>query len=179
MATAVRPTRAIVPVEELKAWLRIVGSEEDALLAALIRSATELCEQFTRLALIERDVEQTLPGRPVWSRLEQGPVRAILGVSALGADGEAAPLAAGDYALDVDAAGAGWVRVLRSGAAQRVLVRYRAGLGADWNGVPEALRHGVVRMAAHLYARRDGDDGAAPPAAVAALWLPYRKLRLA
>ena len=177
MATAAIPTRTLVPVEELKDWLRIVGSEEDALLAGLIRSATELCEQFTRLALIEREVEQVLPARPVWTRLEQGPVRAILGVSALSADSEAAPLASGDYAVDIDAAGEGWVRILSSGEARRVRVRYRAGLGADWNAVPEPLRHGILRMAAHLYSHRD--DGAAPPAAVAALWLPYRKLRLA
>ena len=179
MATSIRPTRALVPVEELKAWMRIAGSEEDALLAALIRSASDLCEQFTRLALIERDVEQTLPASPVWSRLEQGPARAILGVSALPATGEPTPLAAADHAVDIDAAGEGWVRVLRSGEARRVLVRYRAGLGADWNAVPEALRHGILRMAAHLYANRDRDDGKAPPAAVTALWLPYRKLRLA
>jgi uncharacterized phiE125 gp8 family phage protein len=178
MATAVRPTGSVVPVEELKSWLRIVGSDEDALLAALIRSASDLCEQFTRLALIERDALQTLPARPAWARLEQGPVRAILGVSALSGAGEPTPLAAGDHAVDIDAAGEGWVRVLRSGGARRVLVAYRAGLGADWNAVPEPLRHGILRLAAHLYAHRDRDDGGAPPAAVAALWLPYRKLRL-
>jgi uncharacterized phiE125 gp8 family phage protein len=178
MATALRPTAAIVPVEELKSWLRIVGGEEDALLAGLIRSAADLCEQFTRLALIERDVEQTLAARPVWARLAQAPVRAILAVSALSGSGEPAPLGADDFAVDIDAAGDGWVRVLASGGAGRVVATYRAGLAADWNGVPEALRHGVLRMAAHLYARRDRDDGAAPPAAVAALWLPYRRLRL-
>ena len=59
-----------------------------------------------------------------------------------------------------------------------MLVRYGAGRAHDWNGVPEPLRHGIVRMAAHLYTHRDGEDGGAPPAAVTALWLPYRRLRL-
>lgn len=48
---------------------------------------------------------------------------------------------------------------------------------SDWSALPEALRHGVIRLAAHLY--RDGDGAAAaPPAAVAALWRPWRRMRL-
>jgi uncharacterized phiE125 gp8 family phage protein len=57
----------------------------------------------------------------------------------------------------------------------RVLVRYRAGLAADWNGVPEPLRQGIVRLAAHLYGARGGTEGPAP-ASVAALWRPFRRL---
>jgi hypothetical protein len=53
-----------------------------------------------------------------------------------------------------------------------------AGKAADWNGIQEPLRQGIVRMAAHLYTHRDGEDGRGPPAAVTALWLPYRRLRL-
>ena len=167
-----------VPIEQAKAYLRLGGSEEDALLAGLMRSATEMCEGFTRLVLIAREVEETLPARPVWTRLGAAPVQAVLGVSALTAGAEPAPLASGDYMVDIDASGDGWVRVLRSGAAGRVLVRYSAGLGTDWNAVPEPLRQGIVRMAAHLYTYRDREDGRGPPAAVTALWLPYRRLRL-
>ena len=39
------------------------------------------------------------------------------------------------------------------------------------------LRHGIVRLAAHQY--RERDEGAAVlPAAVIALWRPYRMVRL-
>jgi uncharacterized phiE125 gp8 family phage protein len=177
MASISLPPAAIVPVEALKSYLRVVGSDEDALLAAAVRSATDLCEGFTRLALIEREVTEILPAQPCWTRLGQSPVQAILGVSALPPSGEATALPASDYGIDIDAAGEGWVRILRS-AAGRVQIVYRAGQAADWNGVAEALRQGIVRMAAHLYAHRDGEDGRGPPAAVTALWLPYRRLRL-
>ena len=177
MATAITPPALPVPLEQVKAYLRIEGSGEDALLAGLVRSATELCEAFTRLALIAREVEETVPARPAWTRLAQTPVQAILGVSALPPDGGPIPLGSGDYALDIDAAGDGWVRLPRGGGG-RVLVRYRVGGAADWNGVPEALRQGIVRMVAHLYSHRDREDGRGPPAAVTALWLPYRRLRL-
>lgn len=178
MATAPTPPPPLVPVAQAKDYLRIAGSEEDALIAGLLRTATELCEAFTRLALIERDVEETLPARPAWSRLSLAPVQAITSVATLAAAGEPIALPAGDYAIDIDASGDGWLRVPGKPAGSRALVHYRAGLGQSWNGVPEPLRHGVVRMAAHLYAHRDAADAAAPPAAVAALWLPYRRLRL-
>lgn len=176
MATLIPPP-ATVPVDALKAYLRIVGSDEDALLAAALRSASELCEAFTRLALIERDVNEILPAQPCWTRLAQAPVRSITGVSSLAPSGGTAALQSADYAIDIDAAGDGWVRVMRSGTA-RVQVSYRAGQAADWNGVPEPLRQGIVRMAAHIYSHREAEEGSGPPAAVTALWLPYRRLRL-
>ncbi|HEY0013908.1 MAG TPA: head-tail connector protein [Allosphingosinicella sp.] len=177
MASAAKPPAPLVPVEEVKAYLRVAGSEEDALIASLVRSATELCEAFTRTALVERDAVETIEARAAWTRLSLAPVRAITGVSALSVLGAESALAAEDYAIDIDARGEGWVRVPGS-AAGRVAVRYRAGQAAGWNGVAEPLRQGVVRMAAHLYAHRDGADGRGPPAAVTALWLPYRRLRL-
>ena len=177
MASAVQPPAPLVPVDEVKAYLRMAGSEEDALIASLVRSATELCEAFTRTALIERDVEEAIAARAAWTRLSLAPVRAITGVSAISVAGGESAVAAGDYAIDIDARGEGWVRV-PGAAGARVNVHYRAGLAADWNGVAEPLRQGVVRMAAHLYAHRDAADGRGPPAAVTALWLPYRRLRL-
>lgn len=178
MASAVAAPPLPVPIEQAKAYLRLSGSEEDALLAGLVRTASELCESFTRIALVEREVEEAVPATPAWTRLGLAPVRAILSLAEPGEAGEAAVLATGDYAIDIDAAGEGWVRVLRSGGAARVLVRYRAGQAKDWNGVPEPLCQGIVRLAAHLYTHRDDESGGAPPAAVTALWLPYRRLRL-
>lgn len=178
MASAATPSAPLVPVDHVKAYLRIEGSDEDALIAGLVRSATELCEAFTRTALLERDVEEALPARAAWTRLSLAPVRAITEVAALSVLGDEEPLAAEDYAIDIDARGEGWVRVLGRAAAGRVTVRYRAGLAAGWNRVPEPLRQGVVRMAAHLYAHRDAAAGNGPPAAATALWLPYRRLRL-
>ena len=165
-------------LEEAKAYLTISGSEEDALLAAFMSSATELCEAFTNVVLIRRDVRETIPLRPLWTRLSLAPVSAIVGLSKLDAAGVERPLPTEAYSVDINAAGEGWVRTTRSDNAGRGLVHYRAGQAADWNGVPEPLRQGIVRLAAHLYTYRHEADGAAPPAAVTALWLPYRRLRL-
>jgi uncharacterized phiE125 gp8 family phage protein len=176
MASALKPPPPLVPVEQVKAYLRMAGSGEEALIAGLLRSATEYCEAFTRTVLIARDVEETVPARTTWTRLSLAPVQAITGIFRPSAGGEPEALATDAYAIDIDAKGEGWVRV--GAGAGRLLVRYRAGLAADWNGVAEPLRQGVVRLAAHFYAHREGAEGGAPPAAVTALWLPYRRLRL-
>lgn len=165
-----------VSIAEAKAFLRIDADEEDALLAGLVRSATAMCERFTGLMLIARTVEEVLPASGDWRRLGVTPVRAITGVTGLPADGASFALPVDAYAVDIDGNGDGWVRVMRPGAAGRVRVTCEAGLSADWNGVPEALRHGIVRLVAHLFTYRDGSDDAGPPAAVTALWRPWRRM---
>jgi uncharacterized phiE125 gp8 family phage protein len=167
-----------IALAELKAFLRVSVGDEDALLAGLARGAADMCEAFTGRALIDRAVTEMLAASARWTRLGAAPVRSIEGVAALAGDGEASPLEAAAYAIDVDAASDGWVRVLDAGGAKRVLVSYRAGMAAEPNGVPEALRHGIVRLAAHLYTHRDQAEQTGPPAAVTALWRPWRRLRL-
>ena len=86
-------------------------------------------------------------------------------------------LAAGDYAIDIDARGDGWVRVTTL-VEGRIRVGGQAGIASEPNGVPEPLRQGILRLVAHLFQARDGGGGE-PPAAVTAMWRPYRRMRLA
>jgi hypothetical protein len=46
----------------------------------------------------------------------------------------------------------------------------------DWDAVPAPLAHGLVLLAVHLWENRHDDQ--APPAAVTALWRPFRVVRL-
>lgn len=165
---------AAVALDEVKAFLRLATSEEDALIAGFVRSASAACEAFTGLSLVSRDVKETVvPG--AWRRLGAVPVQTIETVATVAADGAETPLAPDAYRIDIDAAGDGWVRV--PSGERRASVRYIAGLAADWNGLPEPLRQGIVRLAAHLYAHR-GEAASPPPACVAALWRPWRRMRL-
>ncbi len=173
-----RGTAALaVSLAECKAYLRLERDDDDALLAGLIRSAMALCEAFTGQWLIVRDGEQRLANAGHWQRLTAFPVVAITAVM----QGEAV-LPDSAFESDIDAAGAGWVRlrdpVAGPNSGPRPVVRFRAGLGHDWNGVPEPLRQGLVRLVAHLFSHRDAADAGPPPVAVAALWRPWRRLRL-
>jgi uncharacterized phiE125 gp8 family phage protein len=160
-----------VSLAEIKAFLRLERDDDDALVAGFIRTATALCEAFTGQWLIARDAEQRIDPVPGWQRLHAAPVITITGVV-----GAAGPLPAEQFETDIDAGGIGWVRLRTLPLAP--VVRLRAGLGSDWNATPEPLRQGIIRLAAHLYAHRDAADAGPPPAAVAALWRPWRRLRL-
>ena len=103
------------------------------------------------------------------------PVVAVGAVAAVDDAGAVTPLPVEAYAIDIDASGDGWVRAVRPG--DRLAVEYQAGMATDLNGVAEPLRQGIVRLAAEHFVAR-GDEGAAPPAVVSALWRPWRRMRL-
>lgn len=174
MADAIEAGPPAVSLAECKALLRLERDDEDALLAGMIRTAMALCESFTGLWLIVRAGEQRLARGADWQRILVEPVVTVTGVLADGV-----VLAADGYEADVDADGTGWVRLLATRElAAAPVVRFRAGLGADWNGVPEPLRQGLVRLVAHLFTHRDAPDAGPPPAAVAAMWRPWRRVRV-
>jgi len=166
---------------ELKDWLGITTAQDDAQLTALLRAALELCEQFTGLMPLQQACEEVLPASGEWQVLNTRPVQAITAIDGLPADGARFALPVAGYAIDLDADGGGLVRVSNPGSAGRLAVRFTAGLAADWASLPDGLRHGVLRMAAFQYRAREDESLAAamPPAAVAALWRPWRRMRLA
>lgn len=167
----------IVAMSEAQAYVRIETGEEEALLAGLIRTASGLCEAFINQVVVSRSFECDLPSSGRWERVPVTPVRSITGVASVDASGVSTPLASDAYAVDIDFAGDGWVRVMQP-AARRIRVSGTVGIADSENGVPEPIRQGVLRLIAHLFTARDGEGGE-PPAAVTALWRPYRRLNLA
>lgn len=165
---------------ELKDWLGITTAADDAQLIALLKAALELCEQFTGLMPLQQTCEEVLPASCEWQVLSARPVQAITVIEGVPAEGARFTLPAQNYAIELDADGGGSVRVSNPGSAGRIAVRFTAGLAADWTSLPDGLRHGVLRLAAHQYRHREDEaaSGTIPPAAVAALWRPWRRLRL-
>jgi uncharacterized phiE125 gp8 family phage protein len=168
---SVEPGPLAVGLAECKAALRLERDDEDALIAGHIRASIALCEAFTGQWLIEREGEQRLMPDLVWQRLLAEPMRAVTAVIV---GGTAVP-DGWEHAIDAD--GTGWVRLIRLPTATTV-VRFRAGVGPDWNGVPEPLRAGIVRLVSHMYTHRDAAEAGPPPAAVTAMWRPWRRLRI-
>jgi len=171
-------------LDELKDWLAITTPREDTALSALLRAALETCEAFTGRMPLAAECEEVLPARPStgsgWQTLATRPVGAVTSVEGIPADGARFPLAPADYLIELVADGGAMVRVLRQGSAGRVAVRFTAGMAAEWADLPDGIRHGVLRLAAHHYRQRDiGGASPVPPAAVAALWRPWRLMRLA
>jgi len=172
-------TLAPAALAELKDWLGITTSSEDASLTALLRGALECCEAFTGTMPLVADCEEVLAVSADWQAIQARPVIAITGVSGIDHAGARTALATSAYAIEFRADGTGWVRVLDPGLAERIAVEFTAGLATGWDALPDGLRHGIARLAAHNYRQREsGEAGPLPPAAVAALWRPWRGLRL-
>lgn len=178
MAMVTSEPAAIAPLAlaETKALLHITREADDAVLTGHLRSAATLCEQFIGQSVLVRPHRETLPVARDWQRLAAQPVVAITGVQGVTTDGSPIGLASAAYAIDITASGEGRIRVLRPGSASRIDVQYSAGIAAHWGDLPEPLRQGIIRLAAHVHLARDGDAG--PPASVSALWRPWRVVRL-
>ncbi|URD62215.1 hypothetical protein M8312_06850 [Sphingomonas sp. KRR8] len=161
----------IVSLAEVQGFVRVETGDEEALLAGMVRTASAYCERFLNQVVIARPFAEVIRGDGLWQRLEVRPIKAITSVHA----GDQL-LASEQFSMDVDPAGAGWVRVP---ASLLCTVAGLAGLAGDENDVPEPIRQGVIRLTAHLYSHRDGTAGGEPPAIVTALWRPYRRLVLA
>jgi len=177
MAESPMPGEAPVSLNEARGWLRLGATVDDAVVAGLVRAATNICEAFIGQWLIVRAAEEILPIGEGMVRLTGRPVVGIDSVALFASDGGETPLADGDYRAAIARDGSARVTIFRPGAAERLRIAYRAGIAEGANGIPEAIRQGIVRMTQHLHDARDG-TGAAPPAAIAALWQPWRRLTL-
>lgn len=175
--TSEPPALAPVALAEARAFLNITRDEDDAVLIGHLRSAAELCEQFVGQALLIRPHREIIAVSRDWQRLSASPVTAIIGVQGITSAGESFALPSDAYAIDLSPDGQGRVRVLHPGSAGRIELRYLAGMAASWGELPEALRQGIVRLAAHVHLARDAGD-ATLPAMIGALWRPWRRVRL-
>lgn len=176
------PSLAPAALSDLKAWLGITTGRDDAELTALLLTALDLCEGFTGAMPLQAGCEEVLVASADWQTLSTRPVQAMTGVAKIAPTGLRTSLAAGDYEFDVGADGSGRIRLKVPLSETRVAVTFTAGLAASWSALPDPLRHGIMRLAAHEHRLRDGERTAqrvAPPAAVAALWRPWRTMRLA
>jgi uncharacterized phiE125 gp8 family phage protein len=163
---------------ELKAFLRIEDSREDAVLAGLLRAATETVEAMLGLLLFEREVEERGTAQVGVLMLTAEPARTLVDARAEQPDGSLRPLSALEARLQLDSDGAG--RIVLAGVADgtSLVVRYRAGMATDWNWVPETLRLAVIRAASHFFSHRDAADDAGLPPAVKRMIGPWRTRRI-
>lgn len=161
-----------------KVYLRSQGdAQDDAALAQFAATALMLAEVFTGRALIARTWHETLEPNTAWQALAAMPVVSIDAIEGVAADGITVALPVGGHALDIDAGAVGRVRLTAATDVRAIRVTYSAGMAAAWADLPAPVAQGITILAAHLFEARHAD--AVPPAAVSALWRPWRRLGLA
>ncbi|QCB56083.1 hypothetical protein E5675_17680 [Sphingopyxis sp. PAMC25046] len=177
MAESLLPGEAPVSLNEARGWLRLGATIDDAVIAGLVRAATNICEAFIGQWLVVRAGEEEAQLSAERILLGARPVIGVDGVTLLSADGSEIPLGEDAYRVTIARDGSACVTVTDPESAARVRIAYRAGMAEGANGIPEAIRQGIVRMTQHLHDARDG-TGVGPPAMIAALWQPWRRLTL-
>lgn len=150
-----------VAVEEMRAHLRLNGSEEDSSLSGFLKAARTHIEQATRRALISQSWRLYLDGWPVGRivRLPVSPVQSVDQITVYDRDGNASQLQSSDWQLD------------RSTQPERVKIKlgvglpasdmmaaeidFTAGYGAAASDVPENFRQAVRLLAGHWFEHRE------------------------
>ena len=168
-----------VMLDEVRAYVRVDAGMDDNVLTACAVAAIEHAEQFTRQILIRRGAKDMVSTGSGWQILQAMPVQSVESVMGIPAEGASFALATSAWEAKISSRGEAYFRVLQPGIAGRAEVSLIAGLSANWVGLPESLRLGLLRLSAYFYNNRDAPDDAGPPAAALALLLPFRRMQLA
>ena len=177
-AIEIQATYAATALAELKQWLAITTTHDDALLGHLIASAHSMCQRFTGIFPLQTTVAETVMASSDWRELAGRPVMMVRGVVALSLYGVPRVLDPADFEIDQVRSGGIRFRLARPCAEPRIEIKYDAGMVSDWSQLDDGLRHGIIRYAADQYRQRDRPDNDKPPSAVSALWRPWREVRL-
>lgn len=166
------------PLEELRQWLAISTDADDPLLVNLLGAAHAMCERFTGLVPLKCEIRERFLASSLVHRLASRPIIELLDVTAMSSVYDRRLLQDADFVLELEEEGAARLELHRATDEPQVEIRFYAGLESEWSQLDQSLRHGIIRYAAHQYRERDTDGDENPPAAVAALWRPWRRLRL-
>lgn len=170
---------ALVPIDDLKLWLRVEDEGEDALIEALRDAAIDMVEQYCNLRLGPvTGLVARFDSFGARMRVGVGPTASLLitAIDFIDGAGAAGAIATGGWR--VDALGT----LLASGdgrwpdRACSVAVTFNAGFPDG--ACPAALRHAVKMFVAHLYKNREavvsGVTAQEVPMGVIALCNRYR-----
>lgn len=160
MVRITAPATEPVTLAEAKMHCRVDGTDEDALISALIIMAREQAEFKTGRSLITQTWELVLDAFPSRFTLRNAPIQSITSVKYLDSTGVEQTLSSGDYLLDKDsepghvslAYGKNWPVVYPVSNAVRV--RFVAGYGNASN-VPQSIKSWMLLTIGSLYAQRE------------------------
>lgn len=160
----ITPASALaVSLAEAKLHLRVDGTDEDALITAMITAATETAEQITGRAIMPQTWALTLDEFPAVIELTRVPVASVTSVTYVDTAGATQTLTGtrlrnvDDYssALIVPAYNLEWPETLNDVGV--VSVQYVAGY-ANAAAVPESIKSWIKLNVAAMYENREAES---------------------
>lgn len=184
----VAPTVEPISLADVKTFLRIDGTADDAILTSLIASARRMAEEFTKRAFITQtwklsmdsfsDTEVQLTGGFAFGppphviegsqriQLARRPVQSITAIETYNTTNTKTTISAATYALDTAGGfimlneGYSWPTSLRDYAA--VEITFKAGYGDAASAVPDTIKTAIMTHVAAMYGNKacaDMPDG--------------------
>jgi uncharacterized phiE125 gp8 family phage protein len=169
------PAAEPVSVATAKTYLRVDGSDDDALITSLIKAAREKAEELTRRAFITQTWDMSFNEWPSDWRLKvyRPPLQSITSVKYLDSDNVEHTWT--DYTVDIASEpGVIILESLPSASLRRsgaITVRFVAGYGAAGSNVPERINNAILALVAHWYENRESLD---VPAGLKAVFMSER-----
>jgi uncharacterized phiE125 gp8 family phage protein len=159
IAELLPPSAEPITLAQAKAHLRLDASDEDALVADLIRTAREHLEAETSLCLIARPLRLYLDDWPETHviQIARSPVRSIDAVTVYDAAGLPKEIDTSGYVLDGAARPARLVLPVRPAAARAlngIEIDFTAGFGESGADVPDTLKRAMLLHVAAMFELR-------------------------
>lgn len=165
------PATEPVSSAEAKLHLKVDGSTDDTLIAALITAARILCESFQGRGYITQTWELTLDSFPASPfELPMAPLASVVSIKYKDADGTEYTVDSGDYVLDLSsepgrvalADGKSWPSVSLYPVGG-VKIRYTVGVAAAAS-VPANVKQAILLTIADWYQDRQAGGDLSPAA---------------
>ena len=184
------PAAEPVTLAEAKAWLRLDGAAEDALLTTLITAARLHVESVAGLALLAQSWRLVLDEWPATRviALPLAPLHTLTGITAYDAEGAATELSLAGVESDRTANPPRLFLPANFGPApvlpprQGIAIDFVAGFGDAAEDVPAPLRQAVLTLIGYWYENRDAvvvaGSGAVIPSGFDVALTPYKRVRL-
>lgn len=159
------PTSEPVTLDEIKEFLKIDGTAEDALLTILRKSAREKCEHYSGLSFITQDRQITLDKFPCGRIIElpNGPVSAVADIDYFDSDGVAQTLTSGTHFIVDTNSDVCRIQVVDSWPSVKdrinaITISYTAGHTDDnHDPVPSAIKQAILMEVASMYENRQNE----------------------
>lgn len=182
----VHPVKLPVTLAELRNELKVDSdnSEDNALMFGLLRTATDTCQNFTRLSLITqtwtlwldrfsckqeewwdgiRDgALSELVSHKRYIEIAKAPIQSVTHLKTYDDNDTATTMSASDYQVDTVSKPARLA--LRNGRVwpatvlrpvNGIEIKFVAGFGDNESSVPQAVRQGILKLCVHLYENRE------------------------
>lgn len=168
------PASEPVTLAQAKTFLRIEHSADDDAITRAIAAARHAAEQHLRLALLPQTYDYIAANpEPKRACLPFGPAQSITSVVLMNEAGATTTVNGANYRLSVDGFSVLFEPCI---SAEKVTVRFVAGIATTVAEIPTAIIQGILHHLAAMLENRDGV--VAMPMQSIACYQPYRQVSL-